>query len=247
MIDLNIVDKEFREFVKGFDMSVERIALKFEHTFEVVKVTEKICKLKNLNDEDTALAKTIAYFHDLGRFIQVQRIDSFDDSILDHAVLGVELLFDNNYIEKFNIDKKYYDIIYKAIINHNTLTIEEGLNERELFFSKLIRDADKIDILRVNIKYRKPEFIEKPSVRVMEDFNNNVIIKKGDCHNRTDKILLLLAFIYDINFKESYIVLNELNYYKDFIDMMKVSEDTKEILKEVKENVLNYFNRKLED
>ena len=246
MIDLDIVDREFRSFVEKFDMSIERIALKFEHTFEVVRVTDEICKLKNLNDEDTALAKAIAYFHDMGRFIQVQRINSFDDSILDHAVLGVELLFDDNYIEKFNIEEKYYNIIKKAVINHNALTIEEGLTEREEFFSKLIRDADKIDILRVNIKYRQPEFLEKPSVRVLEDFNNNVMIKKGDCHNRTDKILLLLAFIYDINFKESFTVLKELNYYHKFIDSMKVSEETKEIFNETKEKVLNYYNEQLE-
>ena len=246
MIDLNIVDKEFREFVKGFDMNQKKISLKFEHTFEVVKITEKICKLKNLNEEDTALAKAIAYFHDLGRFIQVQRIDSFKDSILDHAVLGVELLFDNNYIEKFNIDKKYYRIIEKAIINHNSLYIEDGLTEREEFFSKLIRDADKIDILRVNIKYMPPEFIEKPSVRVFDDFKNNNIIKKDSCNSRSDKILLILAFIYDINFKESYIVLNELNYYQEFIAVTKISKETEEIFKEVKEIVLNYFNKQLE-
>ncbi len=246
MIDLDIIDKEFKEFVKGFDMNSERIALKYEHTFEVVKVIEKICKALKLSEEDNNIAKTIAYFHDMGRFIQVQRIDSFDDSILDHAILGVELLFDNNYIEKFKIDEKYYNIIKKSIINHNTLTIEEGLTEREELFSKLIRDADKIDIIRVNNKYRKPEFIEIPSPRVIDDFKNNIIIKKSDCKNRTDKVLLLLAFIYDINFKESFKLLKELDYYNEFLNIMKTNNKTENLYKEVKEKVLNYFDKQLE-
>ena len=247
MIDLNIIDKEFRNYVQGFDMNNDKVALKFEHTFETVKVMERICKDRNLNEEDTLLAKTIAYFHDMGRFIQVQRINSFNDDILDHAVLGVELLFDNNYIEKFNVDEKYYDIINKAIINHNSFMIEEGLDERTEMFCKLIRDADKIDILRVNIKYRPPKFIEIPTPRVLDNFNNTIIIKKSDCKNKSDKILLLLAFIYDINYKESYEVLNELNYFREFLDIMETSKDTEEIYKEVREKVLNYFDKQLED
>lgn len=34
-----------------------------------------------------------------------------------------------------------------AIKNHNKYKIEDGLTSKEEFFAKLIRDADKIDIL----------------------------------------------------------------------------------------------------
>ena len=247
MIDLDIIDREFKKYVEQFDMSVEKISLKYEHTFEVVRVTDMICKLMNLNDEDTALAKTIVYFHDIGRFIQAEKIDSYDDSILDHAILGVELLFDNNYIKNFNIDEKYYNIIKKAIINHNRVKIEEGLTEREEFFSKLIRDADKIDILRVNNKYRPPKFLEEPSPRVLEEFNNKNVIKRSDCKYKPDDVFLILAFVYDINFKESFKVLDKLNYLKEFLDIMKTNNKTEKLYKEIKETVLKDFNNKLED
>ena len=246
MIDLDIIDQEFRKYVEQFDMSVEKISLKFEHTFEVVKVTDQICKLMNLNEEDSALAKTIAYFHDLGRFPQAERINSFDDSILDHAVLGVELLFDDNYIDHFKINKKYYSIIKKAIINHNRIKIEDGLTKEEEFFSKLIRDADKIDILRVNNKYRPPKFLEVPTHRVLEEFNNNEVVKKSDCMNKSDNILLTLAYIYDINFKESFKILDKLNYYKEFLGIMKTNNKTEKIIKEIKDKVLEDFKNKLE-
>lgn len=43
------------------------------------------------------------------------------DSIIDHADLGIKLLFENKEAEKFNIPQKYYDIIKFAIKNHNKL------------------------------------------------------------------------------------------------------------------------------
>ena len=45
------------------------------------------------------------------------------------------------------IDKEDYQVVYTAIKNHNKFVIESNLTERELLFSKLIRDADKLDIL----------------------------------------------------------------------------------------------------
>ena len=50
-------------------------------------------------------------------------------------------------IRKFIEPSKYDEIIRKDIINHNKFAIEEGLTEEELLFAKLIRDADKIDII----------------------------------------------------------------------------------------------------
>ena len=73
-IDINIIDMEFKEYIKNFDIENKDIFLKYEHTFEVVKVTEKICKKMNLTEEQIDLAKAISYFHDLGRFEQLKQV-----------------------------------------------------------------------------------------------------------------------------------------------------------------------------
>ena len=51
------------------------------------------------------------------------------------------------------LDKRSRDMIFKSILNHNRLRIPEGETESVAFFSKLLRDADKIDIYRVVTDY----------------------------------------------------------------------------------------------
>ena len=141
-IDINIIDNEFKEYIKNFDMENKDIFLKYEHTFEVVKVMENICKKMNLNEEQTSLAKAISYFHDLGRFEQLRRTKTYRDDLLDHAEYGADLLIKEGYIKKFSIDEKYYQIIEKAVRHHNKLEVIGELTNEEELFVKLIRDAD---------------------------------------------------------------------------------------------------------
>ena len=89
--------------------------------------------------------------------------NSTNDDIVNHADLGVEILFKNNLIRKFVNDDKYDEIIYKAIKYHNKLNLNYDLSPKEELFCKAIKDADKLDLLYIaayydNIKdfYRLP-------------------------------------------------------------------------------------------
>ncbi len=59
------------------------------------------------------------------------------------------MLFEKGMIRDFIENNQYDEIIKIAIDNHSRLTIEDGLNERTLLHSKIIRDADKLDNYRV--------------------------------------------------------------------------------------------------
>ncbi len=233
MIDLEIVDKAFKDYTSKFDMSNEKIALKYEHTFEVARVTEIIGKKMGLVEDDKKLAITIAYLHDIGRFEQIVKTDSFKDSITDHAENGADLLFKRNLIENFKVDKEYYDIIEKAVRLHNKLKLSNDLSEREEFFAKLIRDADKIDIFRVNNKFYKKYFEQMPLKVNLDDFYKHREINVKNTNSKTDALLCQMAFIFDLNFKESIDTLNELGYYKEFIDRVNVKEEYKDLFKEL--------------
>ena len=91
--------------------------------------------------------------HDIGRFEQLRIYNSFIDAeTVDHAALGVKILFEGNKIRDFIIDDSYDKIIREAIANHNRYAIEEGLSERSLLHAKIIRDADKLDNYRVKLE-----------------------------------------------------------------------------------------------
>ena len=95
MIDFEMSRKAFDLFLNGYNTSDSKIELKLIHTFEVVKCTELITKSLNLTEEQTQIAKIIALLHDIGRFDQVRKFGTFEDSrTLDHAKYGVTILFE---------------------------------------------------------------------------------------------------------------------------------------------------------
>lgn len=246
-INIDIIDKEFKEYVKAFDMDNKDIYLKYEHTFEVVKVMELLCKKMNLDEEKTNLAKTIAYFHDLGRFEQLRQTNTYRDDLMDHAEYGADLLIKENYISKFSIDEKYYTVIEKAVRHHNKLEIVGDVNEEEELFVKLIRDADKIDIYRVIVKFFDCKFEVEPSDINLEDFYNHKSINKKNIKNKSDSLLCQLAFIYDLNYQESIDVLKDFKYYQKFVESIKVGENVTYTFNKIKEEVYTYLKIGKED
>ena len=175
MINIEKVKREFDIYVSNFDKKQGRIKLKIEHIERVAKISALIAKDLNLNEEQTILAETIGFFHDIGRFKQVEMYDTFSDKdSVNHAKLGTQILFDENLIEKFDIEDKYREIIKKAILNHNKDRIEEGLTKEENLFCKIIRDADKLDIFYVICNY---------------DFENAFWYKDFECESISEKIM----------------------------------------------------------
>lgn len=245
-IDINFIDKIFKEYVNTFNIEDENIYLKYEHTLEVVNLIEQIANKLGLNAEQISLAKTIAYLHDIGRFEQVATTNTFQDSVMDHADNGVNLLFNRGLIKKFNIDKKYYQVIEKAIRNHNKLEIVDDLEKDEEVFVKLIRDADKVDIYRVRVKYLDNNFLEVPHEINLNDFYNHKCINLKNRKNKSDSLLCVMAFVYDFNYQETIEVLKETKYYEKFFDNINVSKEkeVKGVFEKLKKETYKYLNIK---
>lgn len=178
-IDRKKVKNVFKKYTDNYDTSDEKIKLKVDHTYRVAALSERIARSLGLGDDDTNLAWLIGMLHDIGRFEQLKNYGTFSDAeSIDHAHYGVELLFEDGIIEKFvgenaakdlkgtkdlketavkseNEEKETkeiseLDILRTAIWNHSAYRVEEGLTDRVKMFCNIIRDADKIDILKVN-------------------------------------------------------------------------------------------------
>ena len=77
-----IIDKErvlisFKEYVEQYDASQLMIALKIKHTYIVAENCERIAKSLNLSDDDVLFAWASGMLHDVGRFEQVKRYNTF--------------------------------------------------------------------------------------------------------------------------------------------------------------------------
>ena len=194
----------FRDYVSNYDMSDDKILVKYYHSLRVMELNRKYAMMMNWSNEDIELATLIGLLHDFGRFEQLRIFNSFDDTTtIDHADYSVVQLFDNNEIIKFTDKVEDYEIIRFAIKNHNKLVIEDTDNERALMHAKLIRDSDKVDILYLLGKlgrFNNRVDDSKVSYNVLECFRNNKLVLKNDVVTNNDSIAISCSFAFDINF-----------------------------------------------
>ena len=245
IIDLEKAKKEFLKYTENYDLTNENINRKQGHSIRVMNISKQIATELNLTEEQIQIATLIGLLHDIARFEQYTQYQTYNDNrSFDHGDYGVEIL--NKDMRKYIKTDKYDKLIKIAIKNHNKFEIEEGLNEEELLFSKLIRDADKIDILYEAVSMfwngeEKDIDNTEISSKVMEKIEERELIKrdKNKAFCGIDKVMSVLAFIFDINYKPSFKIIKENDYINKIIDRFEFKDKEK-----VRNIALQYLQEK---
>ena len=151
----------FNKYVDYFDFSDSRIFLKYDHMMRVAELCDEIAQDKGMSSIDAHLAWLCGLLHDIGRFEQLRIWGTFSDSeSMNHAELGLvildgEKLPDANlcsagdFLLRFPNGDKEASIIRRAVGLHNVFRLPPDLDDRARTFCKIVRDADKVDIIRV--------------------------------------------------------------------------------------------------
>ena len=253
MIDIEKAESEFNNYVKNYDMDNVNIKGKFFHSHRVENIAEEIAKSLNLSEEEIKLAKLIGLLHDIARFEQYTKYQTFSDlKSIDHGDFGVEILKQNNFIRKFIETDEYDNIIFKAIKNHNKFKIQEGLAKKELLYSKIVRDADKLDIYFeiLTMFYQTPEDLEAVENGIITDECIKRILKNEDIErkknqNKMDNFLLLLCFVFNYNFKYSFEIMYKEDYINKLLDRFDFkNKETQEKIKIIRKEINNYIQLK---
>ena len=230
---------EFINYVSNYDLNNIKIKLKYDHSIRVMNLMMKYAKELGFDSYEVELASVIGLLHDIGRFEQLKEYDSFNDKeTIDHATLGIKLLFEDNLIKKFWSNKYDYELIKFAIKNHNKLNIEKCYNEKFLKYAKLIRDTDKIDILYVygvsdELKVRSENIsISKP---ILNCIKYNKTVSYDLINNKNDELSVSFSYIFDINYD---ICLKEFLYNLNILyNKLEYKEKFKEIYMLINEYV----------
>lgn len=202
------------------------IILKEEHTIRVCQEILDIGKKLELSDENLRLAEVMALLHDIGRFEQYARYKTFvDRNSEDHAELGVKILQEKEVLNNF--DKSVQSLILRTILYHNRAHLPQKETKTCLFFTKLLRDADKLDIWRVVTNYyrqrnkKRNDAIElglpdtpEISFNVYKDLIGKRIVDVTRLKNLNDFKLLQVGWIYDINFAPTFQCVQNRGYLK---------------------------------
>lgn len=243
----------FAEYVRNYDPSDEKIKLKIDHTYRVAGLCQRIAESLGLSEPDVDIAWLLGMLHDIGRFEQIRCFGTFNDvQSVDHAEFGADLLFKEGLIRKFA--EGYYEecelarsgneeaeqiiknnehhnkdtgLIEMAIRQHNKYRVKEDLTERQRMFCDILRDADKVDIFKVNadipmeIIYDVTTEELKNGVitkEVLESFYKKETVLKSVRRSAVDNIVGHISLLFELVYKESYRQAKEQGYVYKLLD-----------------------------
>jgi putative nucleotidyltransferase with HDIG domain len=222
----------FNNYVLTFDHNNEGVVLKHAHSFRVSKYAKEIAESLNLDSKQVYLAELIGLLHDIGRFEQAVKHHTFDDlKSFDHGDYGAHLLFEENKIKDYHLDEGDYSVIKKAIINHNKFYIEDNLTKEEELMAKIIRDADKLDIFYLTVTNQIKFDIDNDdlSPKVLESFRKYETVDNKDIVNKPDKIISMIALIFDLNYEYSLKIVRD-KYIDTLMIKYEIDDDLQDIV-----------------
>lgn len=241
----------FLDYASHYDMNDPKIRLKVEHTLFVCALCERIAGSLSLSPEDTELMWLTGLLHDIGRFEQVRLYHTFRDSeSVDHAQFGADLLFQKGLVRDYIDEDSFDGIIEKSIRNHNAYRLPEDLSDRERTFCQILRDADKIDILRVNRQtpmtqiYNLPEeafLYSEISDPVFDDLLHHRDVNRKNSKTGIDFLMGHIAFVFGLVYPVSIEIIREQGYLDQMLAFESCNENTRRRMEIIRSEVRAYM------
>ncbi len=243
LINEQKVKREFAEYTNNYNPKDPKIALKIAHTYRVAEHCRDIANSIGLSEFDCQIAWLTGMLHDIGRFEQVRIYNTFVDSqSVDHAQFGADLLFgDERLIERFMESRDLDELIETAIREHNKFRITPNLDERTVVFCNILRDADKVDIYRVNIETPMEEIynttredLENAAVspEVMEQVRNHQTVTRDVRKTSVDHLIGHMALTFELVYPRSRQIAFDEGYLDKLFAFKTNNPATKENIKE---------------
>jgi putative nucleotidyltransferase with HDIG domain len=245
----------FDNYVGGFynndDFVNAHLKFKQEHTLRVCREIQFLTNELGLAENQKLIAEVIALFHDIGRFKQFVKYRMYNDvKTVNHSLLGLEVLKEEKVLQ--TVDKEERELIEKAIEYHGLKELPGDLNGKCLLLSKLIRDADKLDVFYVATEYYK-HYKNKENKIFLElgvpdepGYSHDLVeailhgrqIDYNQVRMLNDMKLLQLGWIYDVNFPPTLKRIKQRKFLEMLLSFLPQTED----IQKVKERILGYVD-----
>lgn len=250
------VEMAFADYVRHYDASDPKIALKIVHTRHVAHLCGEIATSLGLSSNLVDLAWTCGMLHDIGRFEQIARFHTFADGrSIDHALLGAQVLIDEGAIRSFLDDASLYPTIAEVVRQHNRLTIDKTLDAQTTLMCKIVRDADKIDILRVNCESQVSDIYDfdeatlaaSPlSSAVVDSFARHITLDRTLRRYPADYLVGHVSFAFGLEFDASVRILDSQGHLYQMFEHEFSNEDTHRQFHEMETDLRAWIDERLE-
>jgi putative nucleotidyltransferase with HDIG domain len=241
-ISKNKVCEFFKKYTSKYNPNDIKIKLKIEHTYRVADLCEEIARGLGLQDDDVKLAWLIGMLHDIGRFEQIKKYNTFIDAeSVDHASLGVDLLFKDGllyeFIDRDSVSNENLNIIEYAIRDHSKYRISSNLSEKETMFANILRDADKIDIFKVCVDTPLEEIYNVSTESLKKSYVSEEVkqcfyekhavqrcLKKTSIDHLVGHVCLIFELVYPISRKVTF----QQGYFQKMLEFESENFETME-------------------
>jgi hypothetical protein len=242
----------FDGYVGGFrfpDAALQgNIQVKIDHSKRVCSEISFLGRSLGLDEPGLRFAETAALFHDVGRFEQLSRYMTFSDHhSVNHAELGISVLESEGVLER--LPRPDREELYCVIRNHNRFEIPMSESGFRLTMSRLLRDADKLDIYRILIEYYRNGGGEDNTValglrdtreispEVMKDLTAGRLVLSEHLRTIDDFKLMKMGWVYDLNFPASFAAVRERKYLEAIRDALPDSDEVRRAYERVRSHL----------
>jgi hypothetical protein len=230
------------------------LRMKQEHTRRTCEEMLYLAGRLSLDENQTRIAETVSLLHDVGRFPQFSLYRTYSDvRSVSHGCLGVEVLDREGVLEDLTTEEKLW--VRTAVAHHGQKALPNGLDDRTLLFLKLIRDADKLDILRiVSDIYRRRkedpkgfsfemELPDEPRIspQVLDAVLNGQPVEYSRLRVFNDMRLCQIGWVYDLNFAASVERFHTRNCLDELLGYLPQTPD----IAEVRRRISGYIDTRL--
>ncbi|MCK4469439.1 MAG: HD domain-containing protein [Desulfobacterales bacterium] len=244
----------FADYVSNYyttDPAYNRaISLKEEHTKRVCDNIVMLCKALDISAQEMLLAETMALLHDIGRFKQYAVYGTFKDmDSKNHAILGLQQIGMHKILCAFSKYEKR--LITKAVAYHNVAVLPNVEDKKILFFMRLLRDADKLDIWKVVIDYYHERKTNPSSTielglpdehtcspKILQALMEHRLARIEDLKTLNDFKLLQIGWVFDLNFTPSFQTVQNRKYLEQLASTLPQSKEVKEAVKRAHDHVI---------
>ncbi|MCK3683036.1 HD domain-containing protein [Maribellus sp. YY47] len=220
--------------------------IKYEHSLRVARLCAEIAQSLDMTEEEQQRAFLCGIFHDVGRFKQLAEFNTFNDNqSVDHADYSLQIVNENGWLDGCPEGEK--SRILLAIEYHNKRELSKESAEKELLYGRILRDADKLDILQVITDYyTNPKAVpnhtltwEMPkggpvSADVARQILSGKLVEKADVANQIDIKIMQLSWVFDINFKVSFELMMKKRFMEKIYSTLPKNDTVIEVYRKVK-------------
>lgn len=249
--DLRCMKDWFSEYTGSFYSENEEdqrnISLKIEHTLNVCQNILEIAESVALEDNGVRLAETIALFHDIGRFQQYAEFRTFRDAdSKNHGLLGAKTLIKEDVLRGLHENEQ--ELILNSVKFHNAYAIPTNQSRENIFFLKLIRDADKVDIFRVFLEYYESPMEKRASAtafgvpdtpeysgEMLSCLAKKRIASYSHIKTENDFRLMKLSWVYDLHFDETIRLLQKRDFINKLVHKLPQTEEIRSAMSILRE------------